>query len=249
MKLYSYLKKIVYTFFPKKVIQQNEERLRYLYANLFYRGKNCQCNICTKKFSRFILLDNGNLVCPYCGSLSRNRRLWQILKEKKLLKGNILHFSPNRALYRVLKQLNYVEYTSTDFVDEFLADKKLNITNIASPAERFDLVICYHVLEHIEEDQLAMSELYRVLKIGGIVMIQTPFREGEIYEDATIKSPQERLKYFGQEDHVRIYSVEGLIERLEKVGFQSEVLTFNEASTGMGLKVNENVILAYKTNS
>ena len=49
-----------------------------------------------------------------------------------------------------------------------------------------------------------------------------------IYEDYSIISEKERLKHFGQEDHVRIYSVSGLKERLESCGFLVEVRnTFN----------------------
>ncbi|MEL6718191.1 MAG: class I SAM-dependent methyltransferase [Bacteroidota bacterium] len=162
------------------------------------------------------------------------------------MKGNILHFSPARSIYRKLKKQKTIKYTSTDFADEFLADEKLDITNISSPSNYYDLILCYHVLEHVEKDYLAISELYRVLKSGGIVLIQTPFKEGEIYEDFTIKSPQERLKHFGQEDHVRVYSVEGLRERLRKVGLQVKTLHFKNPSSKTGLRREERVILAKK---
>lgn len=35
------------------------------------------------------------------------------------------------------------------------------------PSNHFDCVICYHVLEHIPDDQKAMEEIFRVLKPGG----------------------------------------------------------------------------------
>jgi len=72
-----------------------------------------------------------------------------------------------------------------------------------------------------------MEELHRVLKNDGICIIQTPFKEGAIYEDFSIKSPEKRLKAFGQEDHVRIYSIKGLAERLKQNGFKDlEIKTF-----------------------
>jgi len=96
---------------------------------------------------------------------------------------------------------------------EFDADKHYNITNISESDNSFDLIICYHILEHIEDDHAAMKELYRVLKKGGSCIIQTPFKDGEISEDDKIKTAEDRIKYFGQEDHQRIYSVDGLKER------------------------------------
>jgi len=92
----------------------------------------------------------------------------------------------------------------------------------------FDRIICYHILEHIPDDRKAMVELFRVLKPGGTMLLQTPFREGEIFEDPAITKADERMKYFGQEDHVRVYSVKGITERLGQAGFQVEVLQFNE---------------------
>lgn len=90
-----------------------------------------------------------------------------------------------------------------------------------------------------------MSELYRVLKKNGTVLIQTPFKEGEIYEDYSIVTEKERLKHFGQEDHVRIYSVEGLETRLKETGFNTEIRIFGE-DVYLGLQKNETVIICKK---
>ena len=66
----------------------------------------------------------------------------------------------------------------------FKARKALDIENIEEPnSNTYDLIICYHVLEHINKDLKAMSELFRILKPGGKVYIQTPFKEGVIYEN------------------------------------------------------------------
>ncbi|MEJ6793130.1 MAG: hypothetical protein QNK89_10480 [Lacinutrix sp.] len=52
-----------------------------------------------------------------------------------------------------------------------------------------------------------MSELLRILKPKGKCYIQTPFKTGDIYEDSDIKTEEQSLLHFGQEDHLRIYSV------------------------------------------
>jgi hypothetical protein len=77
------------------------------------------------------------------------------------------------------------------------------------------------------------------------VVIQTPFKEGDIYEDYSITSETERLLHFGQEDHVRIYAVDELKKRLESVGFTIVVNQYKKDEY-LGFSKNEIVILATK---
>ncbi|MFL1011276.1 class I SAM-dependent methyltransferase [Flavisericum labens] len=244
--MYNSLKKTLKAIVPKKFLFKNEMVLRKFYG-FFYLGKNHQCNICDHKLKSFIVLKNGDLLCPFCGSLSRNRRLWAMLNQNNK-NGNWLHFSPSRSLYRKLKANSEINYFSTDFEDEFLADFKFDITKIDQENEKFDSIICYHILEHIENDDLAMKELYRVLKPNGKIYIQTPFKDGEIYEDKSIITPKAREKHFGQNDHVRIYSVEGLKKRLESNNLIVEAITFEENDSDLyyGLDSPETIIIARK---
>jgi SAM-dependent methyltransferase len=182
--------------------------------------------------------------------LSRNRRL-RILIDENNVGGKLLHFSPSRALFRVLSKMKRIDYISSDHANEFIAHRKYDITNIPEPQSIFDYVICYHILEHIIDDKKAISELYRVLKKNGLAFIQTPFKEGDIYEDFSIIDEKERETCFGQKDHVRVYSVEGLVERLEEVGFLVTVKTFNNISDDnqkrYGLNKDEIVLIARKS--
>jgi len=245
--MYSFIKKIIKSIIPKQLLIKNELFFRSFYG-VFYRGNKHQCNICEKKLSTFVKLENEDLLCPFCGSLSRNRRLWKLVSENQALKGDLLHFSPSRNLYRTLKKHQNLHYFSTDFENEFLADYKFDITNISQNNETFDTIICYHILEHITDDQKAMAELYRILKPNGNIYIQTPFKEGDTYEDDSIISPKERLNHFGQEDHARIYSRDGLKNRLEKNGFQVKQKTFQlkEEDYYFGFKSPETVLIAKK---
>lgn len=216
--MYERVKEVLKKIIPKDLLFRYEEIIRFPFAIQYY-GRNHVCNICNAHLRKFIVLDNGEKICPYCGSLSRTRRLQKILSERFDLKGNVLHFSPSRSLYRRLKKNKSISYFSTDFENQFIADFQYDITSISVEDNLFDFIICYHILEHIENDKKAMSELYRVLKPNGILLIQTPFKDGEIYEDLSIKDPNERLHHFGQEDHVRVYSVEGLKNRLKDSNF------------------------------
>jgi SAM-dependent methyltransferase len=243
--MYNLLKNSITRFIPKKSLFRIEPILRKCYA-VTKQGSNHECVICDFKASDWVQLPNNDLLCPNCGSLARDRRLWQILKEQ-YIKSNIqvLDFSPSRPIYRNWKKEKNVNHIASDLSGDFMADVAYDITQIVEKENTFDLIICYHILEHVIDDVKAMSELYRVLKPNGTVLIQTPFKEGEIYEDYSITSEAERLLHFGQEDHVRVYSVEGLKTRLESVGFDVIVNRF-ERDTYLGFSANEIVILASK---
>ncbi len=165
-----------------------------------------------------------------------------------LTEKNILHFSPPKAFAKKLKNdNNKFTYVTSDFLNEFEADKQLDITNTNEPDNRYDLIICYHVLEHIQNDQQAMYELYRILAPGGVCLIQTPFKSGDIYENPNIIAPKDRLQHFGQEDHVRIYSAEGLKSRLTTAGFAVAIHRFEEDKDNhYGFKTSETVLIARK---
>jgi SAM-dependent methyltransferase len=170
------------------------------------------------------------------------------LLQPLLIKGiRVLDFSPPRCLYQKLIKLPYVNYLPTDFAGEFFASEKMDITQLPLPNNSFELIICYHVLEHVEEDLKAMSELYRVLKQSGTCIIQTPFKNGEIYENFSIKTPEGRKEHFGQEDHVRVYSSKSLSQRLTSAGFLVKQLNFSEEENNYyGFHQHETILFAKK---
>ncbi|MCD9856133.1 class I SAM-dependent methyltransferase [Epilithonimonas sp. JDS] len=179
--------------------------------------------------------------------MPRDRRLITEFKKEIPAKENIrlLDFSPSRSLYRKLKREKNIQYYPTDLSTDFISEYQYDITKIPVENQFFDCIFCYHILEHIEEDGKAMLELHRVLKENGKVFVQTPFIKGEIYEDPKVKTEEDRLKYFGQKDHVRIYSVEGLAGRLEKAGFKVQIKIFDEDDY-LGLRPNETQLLLTK---
>ena len=226
--MYQSLKQVVKKILPTRLLFKFEPFIRFFLWQ-FYRGNRFRCNVCNKGIRSFIEMKNGDKLCPRCGSLSRNRRTWEMIAPDIISKElTVLDFSPSRTLYRVMKSNLKGNYYSSDLSGDFISDYQFDITKIDTEDNRFDLVICYHILEHVIDDLQAMRELHRVTKKGGLCLIQTPFKEGEVYEDLNITSEQERLIHFGQIDHVRIYSVESLRNRLTECGFLVEVKEFSE---------------------
>ena len=243
--MYNGAKKLLSKIISTQTLQRHEVALRGVYA-AFYSGDKHQCTVCNIQLRTFLQLPNADLLCPKCGSLSRDRRLWQLINDDFLKPGfTVLDFSPSRSLARNMKKLKDITYMPTDLSGNFIADFRFDITKLDLANNSIDRIICYHVLEHIDDDHKAMTELFRVLKPGGKGLIQTPFKDGEIYENPAITSPQEREVHFGQDDHVRIYSVAGLQARLESTGFIVAVKTF-DADNYHGLAAGETVFLISK---
>lgn len=184
-----------------------------------------ECLVCDSFFgSNKNLKDNPKLRmnCPYCGAYPRHRFLWLYLREHTdLFSGSpkrVLHVSPYTALKRKFKKQKNLDYV-TSSPDQKEEDLILDLINTHQSENSFDVVLCSHVLEHIQDDQKAISEIYRILKPGGFALFMFPVKGKVTYEDVSMVSPEDRKKYFLQEDHVRVYG-EDVLFRFEKAGFE-----------------------------
>lgn len=160
-------------------------------------------------------------VCPICYSQPRHRTLFFFLREflKNRQTEKFLHFAPEPCITKVVRSYSKIDYLSVD-LDALSAMRKENITGLSFPDDHFDFILCYHVLEHIPDDAKAMQELFRVLKVGGIAIIDVPIDFGReiTFEDPTIVTPQQSEEAFWQFDHVRLYG-QDFPERLRHAGF------------------------------
>jgi SAM-dependent methyltransferase len=129
----------------------------------------------------------------------------------------MLHIAPELCLENKLKKIENVDYTRIDLYAENV-DVRCSLTHLSFCSDVFDLIYCSNVLEHINEDRLAISELFRVTKRGGLAIIQVPVEGERTFEDATVTCPIERDRLFGQWDHVRLYGRD-VKQRLERAGF------------------------------
>jgi len=92
-------------------------------------------------------------------------------------------------------------------------------------------VMCNHVLEHVPDDRKAMRELRRVLRPNGWAILLVPDVHAEAtVEDPTITDPAERLRLFGQADHVRRYGRDYL-QRLADAGFAPQAIDMGRELT------------------
>ena len=163
------------------------------------------------------------------------------------LDGKMLHVAPEPSLARRFRKM--FDYLSVDF-DGSKAMKAADVTKLGFPNDTFDAIVCNHVLEHVPQDRWAMSELFRVLKPGGWASLQVPRTELQTDEDSTVVDPQERVRRFGQDDHVRIYGRD-YFDRLRQAGFRVTVYRLKDCMTEDEAKlyvipIDEEMIFGWK---
>ena len=194
--------------------------------SLYLKGNKYTDPIDGKSFRRFLPYgyenQRENVLAPGSLSLERHRLLWLYLQQTDFftVEKNVLHVAPEQCFYKLFKKQPNLKYLTTDLFSP-LADVKADICDLPFEDNAYDVVFCNHVLEHIVDDKKAMSELYRVLKPGGLGIFQIPqdLSLEKTYEDFSITSPEERKKHFGQYDHVRVYGKD-YFNKLRKAGFQ-----------------------------
>ena len=214
-------------FVPRKYLQLfSGVGLRAV--GIFYAGNQVECPICGSHYRKFLpygrINPRPNALCPSCLSLERHRLIWLYLKEKTNFFStqlDVLHIAPEHCFMKPFEKQHGEKYITAD-IESPLAKVKMDIHQIPFGENHFDVVLCNHVLEHVQDDIKAMSEIRRVLKPGGWAIMQVPFFSPvpEVtIEDPTITDPREREKAFGQDDHVRMFGKD-YSSRIERAGLK-----------------------------
>ena len=165
-------------------------------------------------------------VCPRCKSLERHRffalllgALAPRLRDLDLL----LDVSPTPHITPLLERLAPRRYLRLDVDTPRGVDVRASLTALPLRDSSVDLLVCYHVLEHVPDDRTAMAEIARVLAGDGIGLLQVPWRPGPT-EEGPDAPPEERRRRFGLADHVRQYG-DDFDDRLVAAGLSVERLT------------------------
>ena len=206
------------------------------FVSFYLKGNTFTDPIDGENFRKFLPYGYGtqreNALAPGTLSLERHRLLWIYLKNETdffTSPKKVLHIAPEQCFLKLFKKQKNLEYITADLYSP-IADVKADICDLPFENNSFDVVFCNHVLEHIEDDKKAMSELLRVLKPKGLGIFQIPqdLSLNETYEDFSITSKEERKKHFGQYDHVRIYGKD-YFDKLRAIGFNVQEVDYSKS--------------------
>ncbi len=227
--------KTILNTIPRPILIKSSYLVRPIIA-LFLKGNTFTDPIDGKSFRKFLSygyeIQRPNVLSPSTLSLERHRLLWLYLKNETdffTAHKKVLHFAPEQCFLKRFKALKNLNYTTTD-LESPIADVKADICNLPFADNSYDIIFCNHVLEHIPDDTKAMQELYRVLKKGGMAILQIPqdISRTTTFEDDSITDKKERAKIFGQYDHVRIYGRD-YFDKLRAIGFTVDEVDYTSS--------------------
>ena len=234
-------------------------------------GSQKLCPICNKSFCMFLsagsrstaLKDNevigagyrNNVICPSCYSSDRSRLLYLFLIEMKATTLNqdirLLHIAPDTEFPSFFKNKKNIKYYSGD-LDKNLADLEIDVTKLDFDDSFFDAIICNHVLEQIDDDFIALKEIFRVLKKNGFAILQSPISRilETTYENKNLATLEDYQREYGQSDMRRIYGKD-YQNRLESIGFNVDIYKPSsflspDLICRYGINLHENIYIGIK---
>lgn len=199
--------------------------------------KVCKCSMCgndvsfmlptgtkSEVFNELEIVGGGYrkaVTCPICGATDRVRWIDYVIENMTGIykeKCSILHIAPESCIAEKIRKNKNAEYITGDIHSDDV-DVCVDLTKMQFDDKKFDYIIVNHVLEHIKDVDSALIEVKRCLKDSGKFLFSFPVCPNRKTIEMKGKlTDEERLKYYGQVDHCRLYGSDAT-ESIEKIGF------------------------------
>ena len=215
---------------------------------LFNNPHKFYCIFCKKDKKGYYvgLFPQFSLACPKCFSLGRHRHQAKFIDSIDLSDKKILHFAAEEPLKNFLNKKNIKNYINVD-INPKHGEVFCDIENIQFDQNSFDIIICNHVLEHVNFKK-ALNQLNKVLKKDGLLLLSFPiiYQWDKTYTNQNIKTKKLRELHFGQFDHISLFGkdIENIIEQFS---FKlSKNISYGEESVKNGIEHGEILYIATK---
>lgn len=254
-----YIISLVTRFIPRHYLQDVSAFFLKIIA-VAYSGNRYQDPIDGKKYRKLLPYGRtqmrSNALAPRSMSLERHRLIWLYLQHETNFFSaalHVLHVAPEYCFLKKFKRQGNLNYITADLISPW-ADVKMDIQEIPFPDSHFDVVLCNHVLEHVDSDIKAMQEICRVLKPDGFAILQVPIDLSleTTLENPEYNTPQLREMHYNQRDHQRLYGRD-YAQRLRSAGFTVDENNFvktlpHAQAERYALPMNETLYICKKTH-
>jgi len=114
----------------------------------------------------------------------------------------------NKAIKVAKQSAKELNILTVNFLSSSVEDLKLK--------DRFDLIICSEVLEHLQDDMKALLKMNILLKDNGGIIVSVPSVNAPLYKLGLAEKFDKRV------GHLRRYSLNQIVSLIEKAGFKIE---------------------------
>lgn len=200
--------------------------LRRQYERTRHFGWRRHCNICASHLRGFLAHgtpSEADFLCPVCRSKPPHRLAavyFDAHPDIFVREGVFVHIAPEPGLKQVLQRKTArarMRYRWGGITGQ--GEQHLNLLNLPFEDGTVDAMYCCHVLNSLQEDRAAMREIRRVMRPGGVALLQVP----AFFAGATTLETnglQERLAAFADEGIFRCYTNDDYEARLREAGFR-----------------------------
>lgn len=182
-------------------------------------------------------------------------RSWHIRKEIKIWeksvsgKQNILDAGSGFGQYDYYLASRHKDWniTGIDVKEEQIEDcnnffGRIGLKNAAfetgdltslSYKEEFNMVLCVDVMEHIEEDEKVLSNFFKALSPGGMLLISTPSDQGgsDVHHHDHDHENDRSMSFI--DEHVRDgYGIKDITDKMKRAGFSSTRVYYQYGKPG-----------------
>ena len=138
-----------------------------------------------------------------------SERLFSVIQ--MLQRSALMNMGAEKVLCTDISDILLKKGKEAGFIDEY---SQQNGENLSFKDNSYDVVICSEVLEHVEDPEIALKELARVLKKGGKLAVSVPrfFPEWLCWKisDEYSKTPGGHVRIFRHSQLRKLATVEGL---------------------------------------
>lgn len=176
--------------------------------------------------------------------LNNNKSLLKIIKSLRYKNlcdvgcgpGFLLSSIKNKKLFGIENDQSAINTAS-----KYAKIYKINLNKKFKIKEKFDVVVCYHVIEHIKNPIEFLKNLKMILKKNGYLIIGTPD-----FDSAMARRYKNKYRLLHDKTHISLFSLDSISRLLRDSGFKIKLIDFPYFETKYFNKKNLFKVLSAK---